>query len=82
MEVTITKLRQDLFRLADRARIGEPVQFIYKGTVFHLVAESRPSKLANLTRQNVVAPKTDLSHANKDLLKEMEAEWQKDWSEL
>ena len=82
MEVTITRLRQDLFKLADRALAGEPVKFTYKGIVFRLAPEAKPSKLAKLTKQTVVAARTELGTANTELFKEMEAEWEKDWSEL
>jgi prevent-host-death family protein len=80
MQVTITKLRQDLFRLIDRALEGEPVEFTHKGVVFHVVPEKTPDKLARLTRQSVVAPGGDAAEA--DLMKEIEAEWQQDWAEL
>jgi len=30
----------------------------------------------------VVAPQAELEKAGRDLLREMEAEWDKDWSEL
>ena len=79
MNVGITKLRQDLFRLADRALGGEPISFVHKGVVFRVVPDARPSKLANLTRQPVVA--RDTSH-EPNLLQEMEQEWEHDWAEL
>ncbi len=82
MHVTISKLRQDLFRLVDRALEGEPVQFTHKGVVFQIVPEAVPDKLARLTRQTVMAPAGEVSQAGKDLLAEMEAEWQEDWAEL
>jgi antitoxin (DNA-binding transcriptional repressor) of toxin-antitoxin stability system len=82
VEVTISKLRQDLFKLVDRALAGEPVKFTHKGVVFELVPETKPSKLAKLTKQNVVAAKRDVEEAESDLFKEMEAEWEHDWSEL
>lgn len=85
MQVTITKLRQDLFRLVDRALEGEPVEFMHKGVVFQILPESAPDKLARLIRQTVVGPR-DVAPggeaAEAELLKEMEAEWQKDWAEL
>lgn len=80
--MTITKLRQDLFRIMDQALEGEPVQFTHKGVVFRVVPEVVPDKLARLVRQAVVAPGTEISQAGKDLLHEMEAEWQADWAEL
>jgi prevent-host-death family protein len=82
MRVTITKLRQNLFRLMDQALEGEPVEFTHNGVLFQIVPETVPDKLARLTRQTVVAPGGDASQAGKDLLEEMEAEWQKDWAEL
>jgi prevent-host-death family protein len=78
MQVTITKLRQDLFRLIDRALNGEPVEFTHKGVVFQILPESKVDKLGRLTKQNIVAP--EASEAS--LLKEMEQEWQGDWAEL
>jgi hypothetical protein len=50
--------------------------------VFQIVPETVPDKLVRLTRQTVVAPGGEFSQAGKDLLEEMEAEWQKDWAEL
>ena len=82
MRVTITKLRQDLFRIADHALAGEPVEFTYRGVVFKMAPDTRSSKLARLTGQKVVAPGGGLEKASRRLLKEMEAEWEKDWSEL
>ena len=79
MQVTITKLRQDLFRLVDRALEGEPVEFTHKGVVFQIVPETVPDKLARLTRQAVVVPHVEPGN---ELLEEMETEWQKDWAEL
>ena len=82
MQVTITRLRQDLFKLADRALTGEPVQFTYKGVVFSLAPEAKPSRLAKLTKQNIVVPKAEIESASAELFKEMEGEWERDWSEL
>jgi len=82
VRVTITKLRQDLFRLVDQAMRGEPVEFVYKGVLFQVVPETKPSKLAKLTGQPVVASGADWEQVSRDLLREMESEWEKDWSEL
>lgn len=82
MKVTITKLRQDLFRLMDSVREGEPLEFSYKGTVFHVVPEAKPAKLAKLTRQTVVERSGDLEAASRAMFAEMQAEWEKDWAEL
>jgi len=82
LRVTITKLRQDLFRIADHALAGEPVEFTYKGVVFKMVPDTKSSKLASLTGQKVVAPGDGLEKVGCSLLTEMEAEWERDWSEL
>jgi antitoxin (DNA-binding transcriptional repressor) of toxin-antitoxin stability system len=80
MPVTITKFRRNLFQFADQALKGEPVEFTHKGVVFKVVPETPMSKLSRLTRETVVVPGASLDTS--DLLKEMEAEWEKDWSEI
>jgi hypothetical protein len=82
VKVTITELRKDLFRLFDGVREGEPLAFSYKGTIFHVVPEVKPSKLAKLTRQTVIAPAADLGETSRAMLSDMQAEWEKDWAEL
>ncbi len=80
MPVKITKFRRDLFQLADQALQGEPIEFIHKGIVFKVIPETQTSKLSRLTHETVVAPGASLDTSG--LLKEMEAEWEKDWSEI
>ena len=80
MPVNITKFRRNLFQFADQALNGEPIEFIHKGVVFKVVPETPVSKLSRLTKETVVAPGISLETA--DVLKEMEAEWEKDWSEI
>ena len=82
MRVTITKLRQELFHLADEALVGKPVEFVHKGVVFQITPEVKRSKLARLTEQKVVARRANLERADRQLLKEMKTRWEKDWSEL
>jgi antitoxin (DNA-binding transcriptional repressor) of toxin-antitoxin stability system len=82
VRVTITKLRQDLFKLVDSTLAGETLEFTHKGVVFKVIPETKPSKLAGLTGQPIIAPDTDLEQASRDLLGETESEWEKDWSEL
>ncbi len=82
MKLTITSLRRDLFKLADKALEGETVAFTYKGVVFKLLPETRTSKLSNLIGEPVVREDTNLENASRELLKEMEAEWESDWAEL
>jgi hypothetical protein len=80
MPVNITEFRRNLFRFADQALKGEPVEFIHKGVVLKVVSDTPISKLSRLTKETVVAPGASLDTAG--LLKEMEAEWEKDWSEI
>ena len=82
VQVTITHLRQDLFKLVERALEGEPVQFEYKGVTFTIAPESKPSKLSRLVRQEIVPKRASLKRTSRALMKEMRAEWEKDWSEL
>jgi hypothetical protein len=81
--MTITRFRQDLFRLADEAMNGEPVQFVYKGVVFQVIPEvTRKKKLDRLVGQPTIASDADLEQAGKELAAEMTAAWTKDWSEI
>ena len=80
MTVNITEFRRNLFQLADQALEGKPIEFIHKGVIFKVVPETPVLKLSKLTRETVVAPGVSLDTS--DLLKEMEAEWEKDWSEI
>ncbi|MBV8846899.1 MAG: hypothetical protein JO307_29160 [Bryobacterales bacterium] len=81
MKVTITKLRQNLFEFVDLALAGENIEFSYKGNLIRIVPEQKLSKLSRISGEPVVAP-GGLGRASKDLLREMEAEWKKDWAEL
>ncbi|MBI1789429.1 MAG: hypothetical protein HYR60_17985 [Acidobacteria bacterium] len=82
MRVTIAKFRQDLFKLVERALDGEPVEFAYRGVLFKVEPKTKPSRLAKLTAQALLAPNADLNRARRDLIPEMQSEWEKDWSEL
>jgi antitoxin (DNA-binding transcriptional repressor) of toxin-antitoxin stability system len=80
MSVNITEFRRNLFQFADQALKGEPVEFTHKGVVFKVTPETPVSKLSRLTQETVLTPGTSLDTT--ELLKEMEAEWEKDWSEI
>jgi hypothetical protein len=82
MPATITQFRKDLFQLADQALLGSSVGFVHRGVVFKVVPERKQSKVERLTGQPVLAEGVDLEAASRELLATMEAEWQKDWSEL
>jgi len=80
MSVPITEFRRNLFQLADKALEGETLSFVHKGVVFSVIPETRISKLSRLTPETVVVPGADLDMT--DLMKEIEAEWEKDWSDI
>jgi antitoxin (DNA-binding transcriptional repressor) of toxin-antitoxin stability system len=80
MAVNITEFRRNLFQLVDQALEGKSIEFIHKGVVFKVIPQTPASKLSKLTRETVVAP--DANRDTGDLLKEIEAEWEKDWSEI
>ena len=85
MAVTITQFRQKLFQFADQALNGETIEFVHKGVTFKVVPETKRSKLSRLTAmENVFPPGVDPDSIvdTSDLLKEMGAEWEKDWAEI
>jgi hypothetical protein len=53
---------------------------MHKGVVFKVVPATSTPKLSRLARETVTAPGSSLDTT--ELFKEMEAEWQKDWSEI
>jgi transcriptional regulator with XRE-family HTH domain len=53
----------------------------HKGRMFRIVPEEKSSKLKRLQAQKVLSP-GGMARAQKQLLKEMQAEWEKDWAEL
>lgn len=79
MAATITQFRKDLFHFAEQAMEGGQVEFVYRGVVFKVTPEKKKSKLEKLIGQPVLAPDADIEVS---MLPQMEAEWNKDWSEL
>jgi hypothetical protein len=73
----VLEFRRDLFKLVNQALEGEPLEFVHKGIVFRVVPEKKISKLSRLTNETIVAPETDWEQVSKELLAEMEAEWEK-----
>jgi hypothetical protein len=55
------------------------LEFTYRGTVFRVLPEKKKSRLAP---QPFFAPDANMDRDSRALLKEMEAEWERDWSEL
>ena len=82
VRVTITKLRQDIFRLVDQALEGKPVEFTHRGMVLRIIPEKKVSKLSGLIGQKAVAPGADFETASRSLFRQMESEWEEDWSDL
>jgi antitoxin (DNA-binding transcriptional repressor) of toxin-antitoxin stability system len=87
MKVTITKFRQNLFKLVERVIAGETVEFVHQGTTVRLVIPegSVPSKLDRLTpRQTANSKMTEKQQkaAGKKLQAEMWTEIEKDWGEI
>lgn len=84
MAVNITEFRKRLFQFADQALHGETIEFIHKGVVFKVLPSAKTSKLSRLTSETILAPgiDPDTDSDSTDLLKEMEAEWEKDWSKI
>ncbi len=83
MQVSITRFRRDLFRLADKAIEGERIEFVHRGVVFQVTPENvGKTKLDRLVGQPTIAGNEDSAQASKELLAEMEAAWRKDWDEL
>jgi len=82
MVVPISKFRKDIFSLADAALKGTRVEFTHKGVTFQVVPEKPTDKLSNITPLEVVNPAYSLESAATEIRKQMETEWEKDWSQL
>ncbi len=79
MTLTISKVRQNLFSLAEAAARGEKVEFAYQGTTFRLVAEKKVSKLSRLKPMDILAPGVNSDHLQADMKAEkakLAAEWE------
>jgi hypothetical protein len=86
MKVTITELRKNLFKLAEKVIAGESVEFVHLGTTIRLVLpEGGSSRLDRLTPRTVTNPGlTDEQHraAERKLQAEILAEMAKDWAAI
>ncbi len=83
--VSISQFRKNLFQLADQALNGDIVEVKYKGQTIRLVPEAKVSKLDRLTPARIFNPdfsEEDHERASRELFAAMQAEWEKDWSEL
>lgn len=71
MPLTASKLRADIYRILDRVlETGVPVEIERKGRMLRIVADTAPSKLANLTRRPYLATDPE------DLV---EMDWSETW---
>ena len=83
MKLNATEFRKNLFTVLERVREGETAEIDYKGSSIRVKASGSTSKLARAKRQNtLLCNPDDIVHSDKELLAEMEAEWEKDWKDL
>ncbi len=81
MDVTITEFRRNLFSLVEQAMDGVEVHVTHKGKSFTLKPDLPPGdRLSRIVPMNIIVG--DLKGASEQLMKEMEAEWEKDWAEI
>ena len=81
MEVTITEFRRNLFDLVTQAMDGVEVHVTHKGRGFTLRPDAEPKgRLGRIKPIKII--RGTLDGADEELLKEMTAEWEKDWAEL
>ena len=82
MDITITEFRRNLFTLVEQAMSGVEVHVTHKGKSFTITPD-RPvegGRLSRIKPMNII--RGSLEGASEQLMKEMEAEWEKDWAEI
>ena len=83
MARTITQFRRELFALADAALEGKEVEFVHRGKKLRVVPENVPDLLDRITAlPGAIDEHTDFAEVSRDLLREMQHEWEKDWADL
>ena len=83
MTISATDFRKSLFALLERVLRGESVEISYKGATVRLVRTQGSSKLSRAKRQHALLCHPDsIVGSDESLLREMDAEWRKDWQEL
>ena len=81
MDITITEFRRNLFTLVEQAMSGVEVHVTHKGKGFTLKPDLPPGdRLSRIVPMDIIVG--DLEGASEQLMKEMEAEWEKDWAEI
>lgn len=83
VKLNATEFRKNLFSVLERVREGEIAEIDYKGCAIQVKAARPTSKLARAKRQHaLLCDPDDIVHSDKELLAEMEAEWEKDWKDI
>ncbi len=73
MQVTASKLRQNIYSILDQALEGIPVEVVRKGKILKIVPEVKPDKLSRLKKRNcIVGDPDDIVHMD----------WISEWAEL
>ncbi len=81
MELTITEFRRDLFKAVEQAMNGIEVHVTHKGRGFTVKPDDpAPDRLSRITPVKTIIG--DLEEGHRQLMQEMEAEWEQDWAEL
>jgi hypothetical protein len=83
MKLNATEFRKNLFTVLERVREGEVADIEYKGSAIQVKAARSFSKLARAKRRHaLLCDPGDIVQSDKDLLADLEAEWEKDWQNL
>jgi antitoxin (DNA-binding transcriptional repressor) of toxin-antitoxin stability system len=84
MRVTITDFRKNLFQIMDRVANGELVEVLHKGNTIRLTLHAQPrSKMSRIVKRDTLLVSPDeLETARRELQDEMNAEMEKDWSNI
>ena len=83
MSVKATEFRKNLFSVLERVSHGETIEVSYKSAIIRLSPQNTGSKLARAKRQHALLVDPDsIVHSDEQLLKEMDQEAERDWSEL
>jgi antitoxin (DNA-binding transcriptional repressor) of toxin-antitoxin stability system len=81
--MTATEFRKNLFTVLEQALAGETVEIVYQGSTVRVTAGGSSTKLSRAKRRNTLLCDPDsIVHSDPELLKNMEAEWTKDWKKL
>jgi len=83
MVMNATEFRKNLFAVLEKARAGENVEVVYKGSSLRISGVGSNSKLARAKRQDLFLCDPDsIVSSDRKLLAEFEEEWEKEWKIL